>query len=353
MEIILDAFSKVCRRSLINSLGPACQRVANPWFSSDRETAAALIPSPVAPAIPCRKRSHFPLTQAPETMDGYPGIIWSLPEGSAQLCRKVTGGTPNFPGEQYANRVRKVDQAGAINVLLSGGFDNVTDLTADPAGNLFIADRYGCRVMKLNASGNLTKVAGNGCGYGGDGGPATSAKVSNIFGIALNASGELFIGDHGNGCVRKMDKYGNISTVAGAGSWGSDPDGGLATRTRLPGAFGVAVDPAGDIYIVEPDAHRVRMVSPQPGFTRGMEPGDLSFVEENGLGHIFSSAGLHLKTIDLATGVVLASFGYNTANRLISITDRFGGVTGVERDGNGVAHGHCVAGWTDDRFVDR
>ena len=56
----------------------------------------------------------------------------------------------------------------------------------------------------------------------------------------------------------------------------------------------------------------------------------------HGLGHVFSSSGLHEKTLDLESGVVLASFGYTAGNELSSITDRFGGMTAVERDGNGV-----------------
>jgi len=241
-----------------------------------------------------------------------------------------------YIGEQYANRVRKVDPNGNMTTIISGGFGNITDLAVDPSGNLFIADRFGCRVMKMDASGNLTKVAGNGSGYSGDGGPAVSARMSNIFGIATNASGELFIGDHGNGSVRKVDKFGNITTVAGTGAWGNDADGGLATRTKLPGAFGVAVDSAGNLYIVEPDARRVRKVAPSSS-VRGVGEGELAFAEENGLGHIFSSAGYHKKTIDLNTGAVLASFEYDANNKLVSLTDRFGNVTRIARDGNGIA----------------
>ena len=243
-----------------------------------------------------------------------------------------------YVAEQYDATVQKIDAAGNRSTIISEGFLDISDLAIDTAGNLYIADRYGCRVARMDTAGRLTTVAGTigNCGYSGDGGAAASARLRNVFGIALDASGDLFIGDHGSGSVRKVDVHGVITTVAGTGSWGNGSDGGAATQTALPGAFGVAVDPGGSIYVVEPDIHSVRKVAVPSGVLRKIGEGKLSFAEENGLGHVFSSSGLHEKTLDLESGVVLASFGYTAGNELSSITDRFGGMTVVERDGNGV-----------------
>ena len=65
-----------------------------------------------------------------------------------------------------------------MTTLVSGGFDYIIDLALDSAGNLYISDCYGCRVVKMDTAGRMTTVAGTGtCGYSGDGGPATQAMA--------------------------------------------------------------------------------------------------------------------------------------------------------------------------------
>lgn len=129
-----------------------------------------------------------------------------------------------------------------------------TGVAVDSAGNLYIADFYNQVIRKVAAvTGTISTVAGNGtAGYGGDGGPATSAALNQPYGVAVDSAGDLFIADFGNERIRKVAaNTGTITTVAGNGSQGYGPYGGPAISAALYGPSGVAVDTAGNLYIAE------------------------------------------------------------------------------------------------------
>ncbi|MYW03171.1 hypothetical protein GT354_33865, partial [Streptomyces sp. SID3343] len=89
----------------------------------------------------------------------------------------------------------------------------------DAAGNLYIADAREHRVRRLSPNGSIATIAGTGAaGFAGDGGPATAARLSSPRGLAVGPAGELYIADQGNGRVRKVDSVGVITTFAGGGS---------------------------------------------------------------------------------------------------------------------------------------
>src|SRR5262249_47145296 len=113
-----------------------------------------------------------------------------------------------------------------------------TDVAVDAAGNLFIADLDNDRVRKVNVAGIITTVAGTVDGFSGDGGPATSAQLSSPMRLAVDLSGNLFIADYDNGRIRKVNASGIISTVAGNGSYSYSGDGGPATSAGM-GPLGV------------------------------------------------------------------------------------------------------------------
>jgi hypothetical protein len=142
----------------------------------------------------------------------------------------------------------------------AASLDNPWSVTVDAAGNLFIADFGNQRVREVvKATGNIITVAGGGNSGLGDGGPATAAYVSEPESVALDAAGNLFIAD-GNRIREVVKATGNIITVAGNGNWGFGGNGGPATAARLWGPYGITVDAAGNIFIADTNDDRVREV---------------------------------------------------------------------------------------------
>jgi streptogramin lyase len=145
-------------------------------------------------------------------------------------------------------------------------------VAVDSAGNLYISDTSNQRVRKVNAStGIITTIAGNGTyGYSGSGGAATSAMIANPEQLALDTSGNLYVVEQGAGVVVKLDlSTGKIDTVAGSGPVSGEEksigDGGPATQALLLEPTGVALDASGNIYISDTGNERVRKVSVASG----------------------------------------------------------------------------------------
>jgi len=157
--------------------------------------------------------------------------------------------------------------AGDGGPATSASLSNPEGLVVDSAGNIYFADKGNYAVREVNTSGTINTVAGPGSlVFGaplGDGGPATSASFSwtnSLFvGMAIDANGNLYISDSGHGRVRKISA-GIITTVAGNGTPGSGGDGGPATSASLFAPAGIALDAAGNLYIADPSVGRVRKV---------------------------------------------------------------------------------------------
>jgi hypothetical protein len=131
----------------------------------------------------------------------------------------------------------------------------------DAAGNLYIADE--AIVRKVSPDGTITTFAGTGLpGFGGDGGPATAARLgNNIYGIAVDSVGNVYIADSSNNRIRQMTPGGIISTVAGNGTSGFAGDGGPATAARLNFPQSVQADSSGNLYISDGGNNRIRKVA--------------------------------------------------------------------------------------------
>ncbi|MFI5139493.1 MAG: T9SS type A sorting domain-containing protein [Sphingobacteriales bacterium] len=155
-------------------------------------------------------------------------------------------GTPGYNGDGIAAVTAQINSA--------------NELAVDGSGNIYIADAFNNRIRKVNTSGIITTVAGNGAaGFSGDSGIATSAELNAPEGVAVDALGDLYISDSGNHRIRKVNTTGIITTIAGNGTPGYTGDGGLATMAEIGGSREIIVDGTGNIYIA--DGSTVRMIN--------------------------------------------------------------------------------------------
>lgn len=149
---------------------------------------------------------------------------------------------------------------------LNASLNQPEGIAVDARGNVFIAEFNNHRIRKVSPAGIITTVAGNGtAGFSGDGGPAVNAAMNVTPVVTVDSSGNLYVGDRENHRVRKVDRRGIITTVAGNGVEATTEnigDGGLAKAASLNRPVGLALDRAGNLYIAERNGHRVRKVTP-------------------------------------------------------------------------------------------
>ena len=254
--------------------------------------------------------------------DGGPAInaqLW-YPSG---LAADASG---NLYIAEPDGRIRMVSTSGIITTVAGNGnpgyygdggpaasavLYNPSGVALDASGNLYIADSGNWRVRQISASGIITTIVGG--GSGGDGGPAPFAQFRNPGGLALDGGGNLYIADTGHNRIRRVSTDGTITTVAGIGAMGASGDGGPANRAALSSPGSVAVDAAGNLYFS--DSGRVRKVSASGIITTvaivGGSPGGVA-VDVSGNVYI-ANYGLHRIAKVSTSGVVTILAGNGTA----------------------------------------
>jgi uncharacterized repeat protein (TIGR01451 family) len=268
------------------------------------------------------------------TNDGALGVFGLLNQPSG-VVRDNSGNT--YIADSNNNRIRKVTSNGAISTVAgTGAAGSAGDgspataaqlytpqgLALDSSGNLYIADSNNHRVRKVDSSGNITTVAGNGlcCSSTGDGGPATGAGIGTPYALAIDSSGDLYISDVSNNIVRQVGAAGNIMTVAGTGSAGYSGDGAAATAAKLYGPYGLALDSSGNLYIADRNNFRVRMVSSSGTITT--LAGNGSCCGSLGDGGTATRAEVYPSgvAVDAAGDLYIADYGFDRIRRVANGT---------------------------------
>ncbi|MCC6862802.1 MAG: hypothetical protein IT158_29780 [Bryobacterales bacterium] len=157
------------------------------------------------------------------------------------------------------------------------------DVAADAWGNLYLADTWNHRIRKIAPDGVITVFAGNGAqGFSGDGSPAVSAMLNFPRGLAVDAWGNVFLSDSGNGVIRKVDRKGIIQTVAGNRQTGDEGDGGQALKASFRVPRGLAADVRGNLYIADTFSSRIRRVAPDGVISTVAGNGRLGYLGDGG-----------------------------------------------------------------------
>ncbi|MBA3829019.1 MAG: hypothetical protein H0X33_08790 [Taibaiella sp.] len=217
----------------------------------------------------------------------------SYGDGSLAILAKLNNATHiafDASGNMYIadagdGVVRKVNLSGIISTVagnhsLGTGYTgdggnarsarlNCNNVCIDDSGNIFIADQVDYVIRKVDNTGTISTYAGTGvAGYSGDGGPATSAELNyysyatdGVWGIAADHSGNFYISCNACNYVRKVDKFGIITTFAGNGIRGSSGVGGSAVGANISDPCGLTTDAAGNVYIAERASNVVAIVT--------------------------------------------------------------------------------------------
>lgn len=223
--------------------------------------------------------------------DGGPAI-------AAQLNRPnliAVDGAGNLFVYDDSGRIRRIDRSGTITSFV-GGSPRVdrgdggpaveavvrpSALAVDAQDNVYIAEAEYARVRKVSPTGTITAFAGTGvAGFSGDGGPALDAQLSGPAGLAIDPAGDVYVSDAGNSRIRRISPTGIITTIAGTGQPGFSGDGQPATAATFYGPSSLALDQAGNLFVSDTRNQRVRRIDPSGIVTTVAGTGAQGFVVE-------------------------------------------------------------------------
>ena len=177
-----------------------------------------------------------------------PGNIY-VADAANELIRKITpaGVVSTFAG---------TGSSGAVNGTgTAASFYHPVGMCVDAAGNIYVADENNNMIRKISPAGVVTTLAGSGSQGSADG-TGTAASFYNPCGVAVDAAGNVYVGDNSNNKIRKITAAGVVTTIAGSGAVGSGDGTGTGATFNQP--FSVTLDPFGNLYISDRYNHRIR-----------------------------------------------------------------------------------------------
>jgi len=212
------------------------------------------------------------------TGNGTPAVSAEV-NGPDGMAVDATGNI--YFSDRNNHTIRKINTSGIITTLAGNGtagffgdggpasaalLNHPGQLCLDEAGNIYFAEADNHVIRKISTTGMISSVAGTGApGYVGDGFAATNARLNDPIGVALDGLGNMYIGDFYNNCVRKVTAAGIISTYAGTGSSGFAGDGFAASTALLCRPNYLVVDSANNLFISDNGNQRIRKVTASSG----------------------------------------------------------------------------------------
>lgn len=255
--------------------------------------------------------------------------------------------------EMTGNRLLKIDPSGVLSLVAGDGvkgdrgdggpakearFSGLHNLAITSHGDIYLADTINIRVRKIDAkTGQISTVAGNGKkGFRGDGGPAAEAVLGGPYAVCLDPAGRrLFIADLENRRIRAIDLATDvISTVAGNGDKGVPRDGDLATAAPLVDPRAMAVDRAGNLYILERSGHALRVVDPSGKIRTVAGTGKPGYSGDGGPALAAQLRGPKHLVIDEDQNVIIADTDNHVIRKYIPAEGKIVRVAGVGKKGH-------------------
>jgi len=190
-----------------------------------------------------------------------------------------------YVADSYNHRIQRITPQGVVSTFAGSGtqghlngtgtaaqFNYPNGITIDTEGNLYVADTFNHRIRKITPQAVVSTVAGSGT-FGHLDNTGTAAQFQSPLGIAIDATGNLYVTDSEGHRIRKITPQGVVSTFAGSGSQGSANGTGTAAQFNWP--RGIAIDKDGNLYVTDAENRRIRKITPQgvvttfAGSTRG------------------------------------------------------------------------------------
>lgn len=179
-----------------------------------------------------------------------------------------------YVADQGNHLIRKIDSNGVVTTLAgragvvgsSDGpakdatFNLPTGVAVDAAGNVYVADSGNHVIRKISEGGVVTTLAGSAGVTGSGDGTGIAADFNTPFGVAVDASGNVYVADYGNHLIRKINSAGLVTTLAGTGVVGSA--NGPATAAQFFNPEGIAVDSSGNVFAGDSGNHLIRKITP-------------------------------------------------------------------------------------------
>lgn len=255
----------------------------------------------------------------------------SAPDGSIYLLDR--GNTAN------PQAVRKISTDGIIDTIANATWsaqDDVAAIAVGPDGSAYVAQTRS--VLRILPTGEVRHFAGDlsADGATGEGGPAVLARfgTGGPSGVFVGNDGRVYIGDTGNAQIRMVDQQGIIRRIAGLGLGTAAGNGGPPLLAALgAGVVRSAIGPDGSMFVTSRANHTVRVI--RPNIAGDFTAQALVPSPDGTQIYRFAADGRHLETTSASTGAVAYSFGYDSAGRLVSVTDALGNATQIERDPEG------------------
>jgi len=181
-----------------------------------------------------------------------------------------------YVADTASHTIRKISPVGLVTTLAGlSGSHGTTDgvggqarfsapfgVAVDAAGTVFVADTANNTIRHITAAGVVTTLAGVAGQAGSADGSGDQARFRNPWSLAVDNEGNVFVADMSNNAIRKITPAGVVSTLAGRAGVSGNADGPIA-QARFNSPYGVAVDPAGDVYVSDSGNHAIRMISPE------------------------------------------------------------------------------------------